>query len=124
VARIAKVAQDRATASSPEGHAVHDNASLTRYVDQHRLAEVPSLYSMDMNNVQAVFPAYPGQTYMLNVWQTSKGQLFYPAFNYRFSAHVTESQLQGAWESMRNLADPAVATLNLVGGDTAKDSFT
>jgi hypothetical protein len=68
-----------------------------RYIAQQKLAEVPSLYNIDTENVQDVFPASPGQTYMLNVWQTTQGQLFYPTFEYRFAEHVTEHQLQGAW---------------------------
>jgi amino acid adenylation domain-containing protein len=100
VARIAKVAHDHASASSPEGSDVSDDTSLARYVAQHRLAEVPSLYDIDIDNIQAVFPASPGQTYMLNVWQTTQGQLFYPTFEYHLAAQVTEHQLQGAWEKL------------------------
>jgi amino acid adenylation domain-containing protein len=100
VARMAKVAQDRASASSPGGRVDADDTSLARHVAHHRLAEVPSLYNIDIDNVQAVFPASSGQTYMLNVWQTTQGQLFYPTFEYRFAAHVTEHQLQDAWERL------------------------
>jgi aryl carrier-like protein len=100
VARMAKVAQDRASASSPEGRDDSDDTSLARYVAQHRLAEVPSLYKIDVENVQAVFPASSGQTYMLNVWQTTQGQLFYPTFEYQFAERVTEHQLQDAWERL------------------------
>jgi hypothetical protein len=47
----------------------------------------------------------PGQTYMLNVWQATKGLLFYPTFNYRFSGHANETQLHGAWEALVNKHD-------------------
>lgn len=100
VARMAKVAQDRASASLPEDGDGPDDTSLARYIAQHRLAEVTSLYNIDTENVQAVFPASPGQVYMLNVWQTIQGQLFYPTFEYRFAAHVTEHQLQNAWGTL------------------------
>jgi amino acid adenylation domain-containing protein len=100
VARMAKVAQDHASASPPEGRDVPKDTSLARYISQHRLAEVPSLYNIDTENVQAVFPASSGQAYMLNVWQTTQGQLFYPTFEYRFAGCVTEHQLQDAWERL------------------------
>jgi len=100
VARMALVAQDRASALSSEDREVSDDTLLARYVAQQRLAGVPSLYNIDTNNVQAVFPASSGQHYMLNVWQTTQGQLFYPTFKYRLAKHVTEHQLQGAWERL------------------------
>lgn len=100
VANMARTVQDRAAAPSSEDGAVDGTKSLARYIDQHKLAEVPSLYSIDADDIQAILPASPGQTYMLSIWQATKGLLFYPTFNYRFFGHATEDQLRDAWEAL------------------------
>jgi amino acid adenylation domain-containing protein len=105
VARLAKVVQDRTFSSSLESRTVYDTTQLARYVVQHKLAEVPLLYNIDTDSVQAVLPASPGQTYMLNVWQATEGQLFYPTFHYRSAANATEDQLQSAWNQLVNKHD-------------------
>jgi amino acid adenylation domain-containing protein len=100
VAQMAKVVQDRATASPPEGGVADDFESISRYVEQYKLAEVPALYNISAGNIQIVLPALPGQTYMLNVWQATDGLLFYPTFSYCISGNATETQLRSAWEAL------------------------
>jgi amino acid adenylation domain-containing protein len=105
VAHMAKVVQDRETASSPGDGVADDSELVTRYIEQHKLADVPVLYNVDAGNIQTILPALPGQTYMLNVWQATKGLLFYPTFNYRISNNATETQLRCAWEALVNKYD-------------------
>lgn len=100
VSRMAKVVQDRSTTVTTEDVAVDDATILARFSTQHRLAEVPSIHEIDAADVQTVLPATPGQTYMIDVWQSTKGQLFYPTFNYQYSEHATEDQLRSAWEAL------------------------
>jgi amino acid adenylation domain-containing protein len=105
VAHMAKVVQGRAAASPPGDRMADDAESVSRYVEHHKLADVLALHSINAGNIQTISPALPGQTYMLNVWQATKGLLFYPTFNYRFSGHATETQLHGAWEALVNKHD-------------------
>jgi amino acid adenylation domain-containing protein len=100
VTHMAKIVQDRTAAFSSSDDGIDNNRSLSLYVDQHKLTEVPSLYNIDSSNVQSVLPTLPGQTYMLSGWQATKGLLFYPNFEYRFVGNVTVDQLRCAWEAV------------------------
>lgn len=98
VGRMAKVVQDRTVDSTPDQ--IDAKETIAVYTDEHRLADVLTVHGIDGANVQSVLPALPGQIYMLNVWQTTHGQLFYPTFTYRFTGRATLGQLQGAWQAL------------------------
>jgi amino acid adenylation domain-containing protein len=98
IGRIAKIVQDRSTASAPDETSSED--IVAQYIQQHKLNEVPALHELDAANIQAVMPALPGQVYMLNVWQVTQGQLFYPTFNYRVTGDASENQLANAWRAL------------------------
>lgn len=100
VARMAKIVQDRETAPRLENDAQEKDTLVARYVEDHKLAEVSSAHGIQADNVQVILPALPGQTYMLNVWQATKGLLFYPTFSYTFGEHATEDQFRNAWDAL------------------------
>jgi amino acid adenylation domain-containing protein len=98
IGRMARIVQDRSTASTPDETSSED--IVTQYIQQHKLNEVSALHELDAANIQAVMPALPGQVYMLNVWQVTQGQLFYPTFNYRMTGDASEDQLESAWRAL------------------------
>jgi amino acid adenylation domain-containing protein len=98
IGRMAKIVQDRSTISTPNETRSED--VVAQYIQQYKLNEVSTLRELDATNIQAVLPAMPGQMYMLNVWQMTQGQLFYPTFNYRMVGHASEDQLKSAWEAL------------------------
>jgi aryl carrier-like protein/NRPS condensation-like uncharacterized protein len=98
IGRMVKIVQDRSTASTPDETSPED--IVAQYIQQHKLNGVPSLHELDAANIQAVVPALPGQVYMLNVWQVTQGQLFYPTFNYRMTGYASEDQLESAWRAL------------------------
>jgi aryl carrier-like protein len=103
IRRMVKIVQDRSTASTADETPSED--TVAQYIQQHKLNEVPSLHELDAANIQAVMPALPGQVYMLNVWQVTQGQLFYPTFNYRMTGDVSEDQLESAWRALVSNSD-------------------
>jgi len=98
IGRMAKIVQDRSTTTAPDETDSED--IVAQYIQQHKLNEVPSLHKLDAPNVQAVLPALPGQIYMLSVWQATRGQLFYPTFNYRITGDASEDQIEDAWNTL------------------------
>ncbi|PGH14806.1 hypothetical protein AJ79_02822 [Helicocarpus griseus UAMH5409] len=58
-------------------------------------------HSLSPRNIEKVIPATAGQVYMLNMHESSHGQLFYPCFFYRIEgAEVTKDTLELAWASL------------------------
>lgn len=52
------------------------------------------------NNVDAIWPASPGQVLFLSLWQNNGGALFYPTFEYEIEGHVDVDVLRKAWQSL------------------------
>ncbi|KAM0721188.1 hypothetical protein Q7P37_003475 [Cladosporium fusiforme] len=98
VSGMAKAVQDRASTSASETSSAND--IVARYAAQHKLPEVLASHGFDETNVQEILPALPGQVYMLNMWQKTKGQLFYPTFTYKMESDVNESQIGDAWTTL------------------------
>ncbi|KAK2880039.1 NRPS [Arthroderma sp. PD_2] len=51
-------------------------------------------------NVKTLLPATAGQTYMVEMWKSSNGKLFFPDFFYRVTGRIAQSQLDNAWEEL------------------------
>lgn len=98
VSGMAKAVQERAPVTTSESSSAED--VVARHVEQHKLAGVVSSHGFDETNVQEVLPALPGQIYMLNVWQVTKGQLFYPTFTHIMKSDVDKSRIRDAWETL------------------------
>jgi amino acid adenylation domain-containing protein len=98
IGRMAKIVQDRSTL--PETDTTPSEDVVAQYGQQHKLGEVPSLHELAATSIQAVLPALPGQVYMLNAWQMTQGQLFYPTFDYRMTGDASEGQLESAWRAL------------------------
>lgn len=65
----------------------------------HRNLTVETL-GLDTKQIERVLPATAGQVYMLNSWQTTKGQVFFPEFEYILKGGVTATSIKTAWHSL------------------------
>lgn len=92
------------------------NALLHRKVSQTVSSRVPSeqvlatfrsrkgltaeQFGFHDEDVQEILPVTAGQIYMLSVWQTTLGQVFYPEFEYILKGDITADAIRKGWESL------------------------
>ncbi|KAF3491148.1 nonribosomal peptide synthetase 2 [Arthroderma uncinatum] len=57
-------------------------------------------YGINPEDVKSLLPATAGQIYMLEMWKSSNGKLFFPDFFYKVTGRITKSQLDNAWEQL------------------------
>jgi len=69
-----------------------------------------------LDNVEDVLPATPGQVYLLSMWHNSGGVLFYPTFTYRLSGSIEMRILHDAWNNLVS-HNPILRTVFATTGD-------
>ncbi|KAJ1328033.1 ferricrocin synthase [Microdochium nivale] len=74
-----------------------DFEAVLKDLDYAALLEQTSI-SPDL--VEDVLPAIPMQVYMLNVWQNTRGALFWPTFGYKLTGNVSSAQIITAWKAL------------------------
>ncbi|KAI7012005.1 peptide synthetase, partial [Hortaea werneckii] len=101
VARMAEfVSSRRQDTSSVHGKQSSD-AVITQALERRGLASLPASPGIDERDIETILPATAGQVYVLSVWNNSRGQLFYPTFEYEVPmAKISISQLHQAWEGL------------------------
>jgi aryl carrier-like protein/NRPS condensation-like uncharacterized protein len=59
----------------------------------------------EVGDIEYVLPATSGQQYMIRIWQSSQGVLFFPSFAYSIESSVDLSSLENAWTALSNHHD-------------------
>jgi amino acid adenylation domain-containing protein len=62
--------------------------------------EVLTQANIPTSNVAQILPLTAGQVYMVSMWLNTRGQLFYPEFNYTLSGNLSFSALKNAWQTL------------------------
>ena len=57
------------------------------------------------NEVERVLPVSAGQTYMLSAWQSTKGQVFFPEFEFTVRGPVGSEAVREAWSHLTECHD-------------------
>ena len=69
-------------------------ASIVQQFDRRLIAEAAGT---DVDNIETLMPATSGQEYMLSMWKKTRGQLFYPTFEYDLETHLNPNQIGQTW---------------------------
>ena len=80
------------------------DATLSNAVSSLDSSTAQSL-ERQIGDIQYVLPATAGQLYMIRMWQSSHGILFYPSFTYSIDGSVDKARLEGAWAALLNHHD-------------------
>lgn len=71
---------------------------IARYLAQNKIKAEQLGY--DVQDVEEILPATAGQMYMLGAWQATRGQIFFPEFEYRTTFPTTVAAIKQAWEKL------------------------
>ena len=55
---------------------------------------------LQVQNVECVLPATAGQIYMMEMWHSSNGNLFYPKFFYKVHGNIIPERLEQSWDML------------------------
>ncbi|KAI9704351.1 MAG: hypothetical protein M1836_007213 [Candelina mexicana] len=98
IRKMASVVDDRPRSEVPP--AIDSEAVLGQALERFDALESLKSSQIDVDNLERVLPASAGQTYMLSVWQNSRGALFYPVFEYSLQGPLPKELLEEAWRTL------------------------
>lgn len=77
----------------------------------------------EVGKVQSILPVTAGQQYMIRMWQTSRGTIFYPTFEYTLSGPVDKAKLNVAWGNLLQSHDILRTGFVEIGSDLIQVTF-
>lgn len=98
--RIAEAASSQLAEREERSATVNSDAIVEKIVQTCIPGKYLQQVGIQPSNVAAIMPATAGQIYMLNMWQKSGGQIFYPTFTYQLNSDVSPSQIESAWKAV------------------------
>lgn len=96
IPNMAQVAQLPRTTPTLNGH-ISKEINL---LEDEQIKKLLLSRKMQLHNVESVLPATAGQIYMLEMWSSSKGRLFYPDFFYTVKGDILKERLDHAWNRL------------------------
>ncbi|KAM5447569.1 NRPS cluster protein [Microsporum canis] len=107
---------EMANSSQTTGTASGEKPLSLRVPRDSMMDEQLSKYGIHPQDVKTLLPATAGQIYMLEMWKSSNGKLFFPDFFYRVTGRIPQSQVDNAWEDLTAKL-PILRTTVLATGD-------
>jgi aryl carrier-like protein len=73
---------------------------LSTAISSINLSSVIRTLEIEIGQTETVMPVTPGQEYMIRSWQASRGNKFFPTFEYRVIGFVNKERLKNAWKEL------------------------
>ena len=99
VEKISQAAEQKARDGAVPAVAIDTERVLQRSLDGLDTEGLLLRKGIEIESVERVMPATPGQVYMLSVWQNSEGTLFMPTFTFK-SRPLDNERLRTAWKTL------------------------
>jgi aryl carrier-like protein len=77
----------------------------------------------DIQDIDFIMPVTAGQLYMIRMWQTSQGILFYPSFTHTIYGKFNERDLRNAWKELLRRHDILRTGFIQVGSEVLQGVF-